>query len=447
MEIYALPAGDSVTKFYRLYSYSALYIFFALALALLPSLSKASERQSEFYKIIGKLASGRSIAETKDGYIVAGGAPDKAGRCCLGWVIKIDKNGNKLWEKTLGENYNDYNFIKTVVFGNEVVLAGATDVYYQPEWHAGRFSAAKVWAVKLAEGGTIEWEKRLRSPGEITDENADVFPAVLATDLKAVNGDKIIISGFQEIGVFHIPAVWMIDAKGGVVWVKLIDVERGQSISADRIYPLQNGDFVIAGRFADYNNNSLGAWLARIGPEGSVQWEKVIETEKGRDDEGLSQSIAIAESGNGVIVGTGQEYLKFSTADKTDFAKNAMVMSSRGSVWLSKFKKNGDLEWRKKIEAPNACEINGLWTINKQDDEIAAAGKTCKDEEEKIWTAKLSTSGMVKSIKRLLPVKGVNVQQIIPASGNGLTAVGVLYDKETDSPATWIYRAKSNSDK
>lgn len=216
-----------MTKYYRLYP-AIHYIFLVSVLVLLPSLSKSSGRQSVFYKIIEKHASGRSIAQTKDGFIIAGGTFYKAGRCCLGWVIRIDKSGNKLWEKTLGENYNDYNFAKAVVIGNEVVLVGATAVYYQPEWHAGQFSTAKVWAVKLAEDGAIEWEKRLKAPGEITDENADSFPAVLATDVKALNG-RIIISGFQEVGAFHSPAVWALDAKGGVVWAKSIDVEEGKA--------------------------------------------------------------------------------------------------------------------------------------------------------------------------------------------------------------------------
>jgi hypothetical protein len=417
------------------------YIFFAAALLILPYLSTASERQGEFYKIIGKFSSGRSVAETKDGYIVAGSIRDKVGRCCLGWVIKIDKSGTRLWEKTLGENYNDYNFAKVIVIGNELVLAGATDVYYKPEWHGGQFSSARVWAVKLDSGGAVEWEKRLKSPEEIADEKADVFPAVLATDVKAVNG-RLIISGFQEIGVYRIPAIWLLDAKGEVLLARSIDVEKGQSTSADRVYPLKNGDFLIAGGFTDHYDNSLGTWLARISPEGAVQWEKVIETEKGRDDEGLSQSIAIAESNEGIIVGAGQEYLKFSAADKTGFSKKAPVVSNRGTVWLNKFKKDGGLEWRVKIEEPNICNIKSLWTTKKQDDEMVAAGETCKDEKGRVWVATLSASGRVKSIKKLFPADGVSVQQIIPTDDRGLIAVGVYHDKETGMPSTWIYRAE-----
>lgn len=176
-----------------------------------------------------------------------------------------------------------------------------------------------------------------------------------------------------------------------------------------------------------------------------MQWEKVIESEKGGDDEGLSQSIAIAESGDEVIVGTGQEYLKFSAADKTGLDKNATVIASRGAVWLNKFKKNGDLEWRKKIGASGACSIKGLWTTDNQEGEIVAAGETCKGEEERIWAATLSASGRIKSMRKLLPAKGAVVHQIIPACERGLTAVGVLHDKKTDSPATWIYRTQFNS--
>lgn len=431
-----------MTKKYKIYR--AIYIFFISVLVLLPSLSKASERQGGFYKIIAKHASGRSFVETKDGYIIAGGAFDKAGHCCIGWAIKIDKSGNKQREKKLGENYNDYNFVKAGIVGNGVALAGATDVYPQPEWHAGQFFAAKMWAARLAEDGTIEWEQRLKSPGEITDANADSFPAVLATDVKAMNGG-IVISGYQETGIFHTPAIWALDAKGEVVWTKSIYVEKGQSISAERIYPLRDGDFIVAGGFVNHNNNSPGTWLARISPEGEVEWEKFIETEKSSNDEGLSQSIAIIESGDGLIVGTGQEYLKFSAPDKSGRVRNEKVIASRGAVWLNKFNMNGDLQWRKKIERPGACNIKGLWTGTKQEGEIVVAGETCKGEEKRIWVATLSKEGRVKSIRKLLPARGTVVHQIIQAGEEGLTAVGVLHDGKTDSPATWIYRSQFNS--
>ncbi|MGN6568262.1 MAG: hypothetical protein ACTHJ0_09930, partial [Flavipsychrobacter sp.] len=75
------------------------------------------------------------------------------------WIIKMDRNGNVIWQKTMGGSANDYcNSIKQTSDGG--YIAGATtsssdgdvsslhSAYYQD-----------YWAVKLDDTGKIEWQK------------------------------------------------------------------------------------------------------------------------------------------------------------------------------------------------------------------------------------------------------------------------------------------------
>lgn len=419
-------------------------VLFALALLMSqPSLAKSSERQNEFYKIIGKHASGNSIAETKDGYIITGGASDEAGRCCLGWAMKIDKSGNMLWEKKLGENYNDYNFKKVEVVGDRAIIAGATDISYKPQWQAGTFASASGWAVRLAEDGTVEWEKRLKLKERVTYKGVDIVvaPSAIATDAKAVKEDRVIISGFLRYGISDEPILWMLDSKGEVIWETRSDIERHQSISVDAVYPLQGGDFAAAGWMIDRSSNTTGIWLSRIGQDGKVLWNKLLEDKAYKTNDPVSPSLSLTESvDGGIIIGAGQEYLKLDTGDDAGSTRVA-VPSGKGSVRLIKLKKNGALEWKKNIETPGICGIKAIWATHEGEAEMVAVGKTCAGEGKRLWAATLSSSGEIKSIKRFLQVKRAYVHQVIPAGDGGLIAVGTSYENEkTNSRVTWIYR-------
>lgn len=429
----------------------AVFLNILFVLVLLAShafQANASERQDEYYKIIGTHASGSSIAETRDGYIVAGSASDKDGQCCLGWAVKIDKSGDKLWEKTIGESYNYYNFVKAAAMGDRAVLAGATDISYKPQWQAGTFASASGWVVKLAEDGSVEWEKKLRLKErlEYEDIEIEVMPSILATDAKAV-GDKIIIAGFLRYGISDTPIIWMLDAKGEVVWERRIEVEREHSIWPDVIIPLRDGGIVIEGDLIDRNNNSFNTWLAYISARGKVLWERKFDSNIDKKFVSTSSSRVIAELKDGsIITGNGVEYLDIKEINEDMHStqrKAILVRPLGGSVWLSKLANNGDLKWRSKINIPGICGIKGLWTADK--DEIVAVGQTCENEQERIWAATLSSSGKIKSIKKFLPVKNAHIHQAIPAGDGAFIAVGNSHEKESDSSSTWIYRTKFNS--
>lgn len=106
------------------------------------------------------------VEQTSDrGYIVTGSANPPEGYNDI-WVIKTDGNGNVEWEKTFGTIYLDRGkFVHQINDGGYVVI-GETDVETNHRLRRG------VWIIKLDKSGNKEWDKVLVWENET---NADIW--------------------------------------------------------------------------------------------------------------------------------------------------------------------------------------------------------------------------------------------------------------------------------
>ena len=93
-----------------------------------------------------------SIAQTSDGgYIVAGDTESKGAGLDDVWVIKLDKNGNKEWDKTFGGKYYDEPYSIAQTSDGGYIVAGYTD--------SKGAGGEDVWVIKLDKNGNKEWDK------------------------------------------------------------------------------------------------------------------------------------------------------------------------------------------------------------------------------------------------------------------------------------------------
>ncbi|QRR01459.1 hypothetical protein [Dyadobacter sandarakinus] len=84
-----------------------------------------------------------SIHQTSDGgYIIGGTSSSSAGgeksenlRGALDyWIVKLDKNGNKVWDKTIGSTYDDYLVdVQQTVDGNYILAGWSIGGYWRRE--------------------------------------------------------------------------------------------------------------------------------------------------------------------------------------------------------------------------------------------------------------------------------------------------------------------------
>lgn len=107
-----------------------------------------------------------SVQMTSDGGYIIGGNTESSNGDVTGykggmdyWVLKLDMNGGKVWQKTLGgSSYDEMHQIQQTTDG-EYILAGRSfstngDV-------AGNHGGADFWVVKLSSQGIVKWKKTL----------------------------------------------------------------------------------------------------------------------------------------------------------------------------------------------------------------------------------------------------------------------------------------------
>ena len=98
-----------------------------------------------------------SIVESKDGgYVICGYTWSKGNGRDDGWVFKIDKNGKVLWDKTFGASGSDRlnNIIKAD--GEGYVAVGFAD----REHCALCSEQGYIWVIKISDTGNLIWENK-----------------------------------------------------------------------------------------------------------------------------------------------------------------------------------------------------------------------------------------------------------------------------------------------
>jgi hypothetical protein len=108
-----------------------------------------------------------SVQETNDGgFIAAGEASFSSGQVTGNhgtldvWVVKLDINGNLLWQKSLGGTQRDFaNSIQQTTDGGYIVAGGSFSNDGDVTGHHGPNIYADYWILKLDGGGNIQWKK------------------------------------------------------------------------------------------------------------------------------------------------------------------------------------------------------------------------------------------------------------------------------------------------
>ncbi|MEA3475756.1 MAG: hypothetical protein U9R23_04880, partial [Candidatus Cloacimonadota bacterium] len=96
-----------------------------------------------------------SIIQTTDGgYAVAGDTYSKGAGDADFWVVKLDKNGNRMWDKTFGGSSLDV--AKSIIQTKD---DGFAVVGYTYSKGAGRPDFSDFWVIKLNKKGKKIWDK------------------------------------------------------------------------------------------------------------------------------------------------------------------------------------------------------------------------------------------------------------------------------------------------
>jgi hypothetical protein len=249
---------------------------------------------------------GLTVCQTPDGGFLAAGfskSNDGDVSTFLGerdaWLIKLDANGNLIWEKSFGgSKYDEIWSIESIPSGG-YILAGTSSSTDGDL--AGNISQYRdIWVIKISESGDIIWDKSYG--GNSSDESRCIINTsdggfILVGNTLSSDGDITSNNGDFDIWVVKL------DADGNLLWQDTYG-----TLSSDYGYEIMevaDGYMVcgyVGGIGGDITNfNGFGdAWLFKISKTGTLLWQKTF----GGTDGDWGRDISIADDGNYLLTGT-----------------------------------------------------------------------------------------------------------------------------------------------
>jgi hypothetical protein len=242
-----------------------------------------SEGNEEWNTTVGGIASDGTftvIQTSDDCFIGVGYADSYSGGIHDLWLVKTDKNGNELWNKTYGSADWDTGYSLKECDDGGYMIVGTTQSY-----GAGYQDA---WLIKTDSDGNEEWNNTYG--GASNDWGSAV---VITDDGYYLAGDTYTYGpgGYD---------VWMIktDKLGNELWNKTY----GESDSHDTGYSfIQTSDdgFAIIGTKTSITTELTDMWLIKTDNSGNMKWNITID---GGEDE-WSYSVDETTDGGYVITG------------------------------------------------------------------------------------------------------------------------------------------------
>ncbi|MGV3639933.1 MAG: T9SS type A sorting domain-containing protein, partial [Adhaeribacter sp.] len=316
-----------------------------------------------------------SLQQTRDGgYILLGQSEsgisgDKTQASKGGfdyWVVKLDAQGNKVWDKAFGAGNWEISFSLQQTRDGGYILGGWSHSDAGGDKTQPTRGGADLWIVKLDAQGNQQWDKSFGGSEDdhlfSVRQTPDGGYVLGAASLSGISGDKTQASrGDRDYWVLKL------DAQGNKLWDKVFggteeDFLQGLELTTDGGFIL--GGWSYSGIGGDKSQVSRGKrdyWVLKLDGAGKKQWDKTL----GGSDDDLFNALLQTRDG-GYVVGGGSA--SPASGDKTQNPQGF------GDYWLLQLDAAGNRVWDKTLGGDQWDQITGL--DQARDGGIVLAGWT-----------------------------------------------------------------------
>jgi hypothetical protein len=279
-----------------------------------------------------------SIQQTSDGgYIAVASCASSDGDITISnggsdiWVLKLNENGNIIWQKSLGGTSSEsgYSIKKTTDGG--FIIAGSTSSFNGDV--TGNHGGGDSWVIKLDSVGTIVWQKALG--GNDLDFSDDIEQTadggyIIAASSYSNNGDATVNKGLSDYWIVKL------NSSGTIIWQK----SYGGS-GSERAYSVKqtlDGGYVIAGSSTSTDGDIIGnhgsndAWIIKLNAIGNLVWQISL------GGSGVDSARNIYQTSDG-------SFIVSAYSDSTDGNLTGNLGSK--DVWIAKLSSSGTIIWQK----------------------------------------------------------------------------------------------------
>ena len=209
------------------------------------------------------------VASPDGGFVIAGGAESIDGDVTNNhpvtgdvWLVKIDANGNKQWQTTVGGSQSDWANAITATSDNGFMIAATTfSIDGDVSGNHGDYDA---WIIKIDGNGNKVWAKTYGGSGY--DDAQSIIKVnngfVITAITHSTDGDVIPSNGIVGAWIFQI------DDTGKIIWQKNFGGSNGGEAYA--VIPTSDGNFVASGLTSSNdgdvsgNHGKTDAWIFKI---------------------------------------------------------------------------------------------------------------------------------------------------------------------------------------
>lgn len=295
----------------------------------------------------------RSLQQTTDGgYILGGSSTSDIGQDksqpSYGsiysrdyWVVKVDANGSKQWDKTFGGTNSDELFSLQQTADGGYILGGYSDSPVSPDKSQPSKGDKDYWVIKLNASGTKVWDKTIGGSGpdelRFLQQTSDGGYILGGSSKSPAGLDK----SQPLVSPYHLD-YWVVklDANGNKVWDKafggdhydeLFDVKQ----TADGGYILGGWSKSEAGPDKSQTSHNVHSyWIIKLNASGVKTWDKTYGTTNNTELHSINQTT----DGGYILGGSAWEGIG---RDKNQPTKGGP------DYWVVKVDSVGKIEWDK----------------------------------------------------------------------------------------------------
>jgi hypothetical protein len=283
--------------------------------------------------------SANSIQQTSDGGFIVAGRTNSSNNGDVTdsnnggydfWILKLNSDGTKAWDKSYGGSGNDFAFSVQQTSDGGFIVAGYTDSS-DGDITDGNIGGNDIWILKLNNDGTKAWDKSYGGSGY--DE---------AKSIQQTSDGGFIVAGYTDSSDGYITDgnngaydFWILklNSDGTKEWAKTY----GGS-GYDFAYSVQQTDdrgFIVAG-YTDSSNNgdvtdsnkgNSDFWILKLNSYGTKAWDKSY------GGSGIEYAFSVQQTSDGGFIVAG--YTDSSDGDINDGNNGAI------DFWILKLNKDG----------------------------------------------------------------------------------------------------------
>jgi len=311
---------------------------FVLSVLLIASSMAFHERKNDNgewnEKYVGKgISRASDIKQTGNGgFIVVGVTAPLSGGTWDAWLLKVDANGNEIWNKSFGGSGNDEAY--SVIESKEgYMIAGSTQ-----HWDGMDYD---FWLIKTDRDGNEIWNKTYGEKGD------DIAEKIIQTN----DGGYAIVGYTYSFNTPGDPDILVVktDGKGELQWYKVLGGNKTED--GNDIIETDDGYLVSGITYSYETRGGWDTWLVKIDKDGNEVWNK---TYGWWDFEWNAYVIRIDD---------GYMIAGYTLSTPTEW----------GDAYLIKVDKDGNEVWSKKYGGQDSDQV---YDFKKTEDGYILAGGT-----------------------------------------------------------------------